>query len=157
MPLNDLYRKCLHKLYTDHTAPSQPGDALAAESDWFIRTGRGRRFPERKSSDLKVSKNLSGLSPVSGLITLNKNEFFCSVENLSSTHSGGIAGVTSSLPRRGRQHAGTSLPDPHFRSILWIPIYGHAPRGEGRKTPGARGSIVINTKSSIMISTEQVF
>jgi hypothetical protein len=55
-----------------------------------------------------------------------------------------IARMTPSLPQRGRQPKGARPPlDPQFRSFFQMRVYGHAPRGEGRQTPSARGSITI--------------
>jgi hypothetical protein len=52
-----------------------------------------------------------------------------------------IARVTPSLPIGGRNPRGACPPDPRIRFFLRLRIYRNAPRGEGRKTPSARGSI----------------
>jgi hypothetical protein len=74
---------------------------------------------------------------------------FCSVEILFS-QSLKIAMVTPSLPQRGRHPKGASPLDPvqwNFQVRSRRAIHGHAPRGEGRQTPNARGPITIQNDS----------
>ena len=53
-----------------------------------------------------------------------------------------IARMTPSVPQRRRQPKGASPPlTPNFDLFFQMRVYGHAPRGEGRQTPSARGSI----------------
>ncbi len=55
-----------------------------------------------------------------------------------------IARMTPSLPQRRRGPKGVIPPlTPNFDLFFQMRVYGHAPRGEGRQTPSARGSITI--------------
>ena len=67
-----------------------------------------------------------------------------SVEIIATTHSCAIERVTPSLPRAGGNPRGQVPPStPNFDSFFYMRVYGHSPRGEGRQTPSARGSITI--------------
>ncbi len=59
--------------------------------------------------------------------------------NPSHTALSTIARMTPSLPQGGRQPKGAALTP----SFVFFSDTGHAPRGEGRQTPSARGSITI--------------
>ena len=52
-----------------------------------------------------------------------------------------IERVTPSPPEGEATQGGMSPLDPQF--FFQMRVYGHAPRGEGRQTPSARGSITI--------------
>ena len=62
-------------------------------------------------------------------------------EILPTTHFSAIARMTPSLPRGGGNPRGKSPLYPQF--FFQMRGYCHAPRGEGRQTPSARGSITI--------------